>query len=339
MLKGKLFDKTIKSSDRIEIDPSRCSRRRYNKSLCQRCVKKCAPGAMAIDDSLMIRRESCSACMLCVSECSAGVFEIINGFNFYALLARLRKIPSPMIGCDMQPDLPAHEKTPCFGFLSEEYIIALSVSLQGRLQINLTPCTTCRNGFIVGVLRKRLESVEAKAAIKTMEKIRLVEEKSELDYRGIAYDRRAFFKELKELAARATVSLLDHPHSGGPSGSYARKKLPAQKELLNKILPLLSEEAYREVLKNYYYHVVVDESCNDCFACVRMCPTGALKNNGSVTGRGLFFNPSQCNGCALCASFCRSNSMLVAPGYFGPHPGKYFAAHFPLSKHPPRRSS
>lgn len=322
MLKSKIIDQIVKSSDMIRMDPSRCSRMRYNKSSCERCLKTCDTGAIFIENSLTIRRDTCSECMLCVSECPSGTLEIY-GLNFYSLATRLKRISSPVLSCGIKSDVLAHEKTSCLGFLSEEYLIALLVLLPGKLQINLTECVNCRNGFIVSILRKRLERVETKMSMKTFEKIRLVEKKADLHYQDICYDRRDFFKALKSFSAQKTASLFNDGTSNKPLETYSSKILPVKRKLLNRVTSAVSGEVYRGILRNYYYNVTVDGSCNNCFACVAMCPTGALKSCGDESDTGLLFNTSLCSGCGLCASFCRNNSIFMEQGFSGHDPFEF----------------
>lgn len=333
ILKGKIIDKIMKSSEMIHIDPSRCSRMRYNKNSCEKCLKSCDTGAISIDNRLVIHRDTCSECMLCVSECFSDALGIYT-LDFYAMTARLRRIQSPVISCGMKTDLSAHEKTPCLGFLSEEHIIALLVFLPGNLQINLTKCTTCRNGFIVNVLRKRLERIEARIPMKALEKIILAGKSSDLNYEDISYDRRGFFKALKDLSTQKTASLLDDPSNNKPPEAYSSKNLPVKRELLNRVLPVVSGKVYQGLLRNYYYNVTVDKSCNNCFACVAMCPTGALRSYGNKSDTGLLFNTSRCSGCGLCASFCRNNSVLIEEGFSGDSPFQFIRLIQGLTQHP-----
>lgn len=57
----------------------------------------------------------------------------------------------------------------------------------------------------------------------------------------------------------------------------------------------------------------MNDSCNLCNACTKICPTGALRSNGNGAGN-LLFSSAFCIGCRLCEDFCRKDSILVVRG-------------------------
>ncbi|MBI5049629.1 MAG: hypothetical protein HZC11_01830 [Nitrospirae bacterium] len=318
--------------------------------------------------------------MLCVAECPSGGLEI-NSFNFYSAISKLRKVPLPVMGCNIREDIKAHVNTFCMGYLSEEHLIALLVFLDTPLQLNLTGCKTCKNSFIVDVLKKRLELVETKifstqakacdytlhATRYTLNKITLVEDKSALRYEDVPFDRRGFFGTLKGLAMEGAANFLDSAADQKQMSAYGDKVLPFKRRVLNKALSVMIESNTKDnktsvsqrgttgnenviptqvgiqrkeeldscfrrndavgglsnkILKNYYYNLVVDDNCDMCFACVGMCPTGALKEphvsddeHGENAPRQLLFNASFCNGCGLCSDFCVQSSISIKRGF------------------------
>lgn len=322
MLKEKLLDNVLISKGNIEINQSRCSRMRFNKSSCNRCVEICQAKAITIGEGIIIDESLCSECMLCVSTCSSDCFEI-NRLDFYSLIARLKKMQSPVLSCNRKTDLKAHEKTLCLGFLSEEHIVALLTFIQEPLQINLTECKSCGNRIIVDALKKRLDGIRTKNSYDVLEKIRLVENESDLDYRQIAYDRRGFFREVKDFTFLKTARLFNDSPQDEAIKSYSSKKLPFKRELLNRTLNVFSGEERKNLLDNYYYTITVDGGCSDCYACVGMCPTGALKIDRDGEGSQLVFKASLCNGCGLCEGFCTNNSIYIKQGFSGHNPFEF----------------
>jgi ferredoxin len=243
--------------------------------------------------------------------------------NFPSIIGRLRKIQAPVLSCNVRAGLAAHEKTVCLGFLSEEHLIALLSFLQNPLQMNLPECKDCRNGFIVAVLRERLRSVAEKTSVNAFENIKLVEEKADLDYQEISCDRRGFFRALKNLTAREAMGFFDNTKGEEHTLSYSDKAVPLRRELLNSSLSALSEGKRKRVLEHYYFDVIVDEMCNNCFACVGMCPTGALKRAEEEPDTMLFFNSSLCTGCGLCESFCMKDAIHLKKGFSGVLPFRF----------------
>ena len=329
MLTGKIITKALNTGERISTDRSRCLRMRFNRNSCTRCIEQCRFNAIAIVEDVEIAANKCSECMLCVSSCDSDCFEI-NNFDFYSLIGKLRKIQSsvgpPVLGCRANVRTPSHEKTFCFGFLSEEHIIALSVLMNNHLQIDLSGCADCRNSFIINALANRINAVEAKTAIGAVDKIRLIKNKTDLDFQEISYDRRGFFKTLKDFTRMQTAGLFGDEDHGEERQAYSAKTVPFKRELLNRVLEISPEETRKALLKNYYYTVDATDTCDNCFACIGMCPTGALKIESKGDDRELFFNTSLCNGCGLCEGFCMSSSVAIKRGFSGDNPFEFIRA-------------
>jgi len=327
MLQEVIIDSISNKALSISIDWSRCLRMRFNKNNCTNCIQQCKSGAIIMAEGIDIRRDACSECMLCVSECHSGCFNIKN-MDFYSLIARLKKAgnstPVPVLGCNERPDLKAHARTFCFGFLSEEHILALFVYLNEGLQINLAGCSDCRNVFIVDILKKRIKAIAEKASINITDKITLVENLSELQYQDISYDRREFFRALRNRTFLHAAELFENNTPDYMMGGYSEKKLPFRRELLNEVFKSFPDEYRSSLLASYYYSAYFNENCNNCFACVGMCPTGALKISVEESGPELTFNSSLCSGCGLCEGFCMNNAILIKHGFRGHNPFEFF---------------
>jgi ferredoxin len=237
------------------------------------------------------------------------------------VIGRLRKIPSsvlsPVLGCTAQTNAAAHVKTSCLGFLSEEHLIALSFLIHTPLQLNLTGCSDCDNGFIMETIEKRICDIEANG-IQITEKIRMIKDTSGLDFCEISYDRRGFFSALKNLSFAQAAVLFDSDSQEDEIQSYTSKKLPFRRQLMNRIVKIPANECAG--LKNYYYEIMTSEACNNCFACVGMCPTGALKIDSGEDRRTLVFSSSLCTGCGLCKDFCTQQAIQLNRGFSGVSP-------------------
>jgi len=261
--------------------------------------------------------------MLCVSSCPSDCFEI-NGFDFYSLIGKLRKIQSsvgpPVLGCRDHPQTHSHVTTFCFGFFSEEHIIALSVFMNKYLQIDVSECADCRNSFIIDALDKRIRNVETKTSIGAVDKIRLIKNKTDLVFKAVSYDRRGFFKAIKDLTRKQTAGIFGDEDHGEERKAYSAKTVPFKRGLLNRVLESSPEETRKVLLSNYYYTVDAADTCDHCFACIGMCPTGALKIEMKGDDRDLVFSASLCNGCGLCDSFCPKDSIALVKGFSGDNP-------------------
>jgi len=323
MILSKLFEKNANTGLNMRINRSRCSRMRFNQNSCDTCMEYCFADAITVEGELCIDPDACSECMLCVSVCPSEALQI-NMLDFYSIIARLRKVQSPVLACSVKPDLCAHVKIFCLGFLSEEHIIALSAFLKKPLQINLTKCKDCQNGSIVNILKERFRIVSAKTSIKIHEKIKLVENRTDLNYKEVSLDRRSFFKALKKKSTQEVIELFDKANPGEMDHAYSNKVLPVKRDLLNKALLALSGEIKKKIVTKYFYDVKVDNGCNLCNACVKICPTGALSSRKEIGE--LHFSSASCNGCRLCEDFCKRGSIQVVSGFEGEDPSKKYLA-------------
>lgn len=326
MLKEKIIAKALNTVESLSTDRSRCLRMRFNRSSCARCIEQCRFDAIAIVEDVRIAANRCSECMMCVSSCQSDCFDI-RGFDFYSLIGKLGKIESsvgpPVLGCRTNAKAHSHEKTFCFGFLSEEHIIAFSISMNGPLQIDLSGCADCGNGFIIAALEKRIRAVEEKTALGAADKVRLIRNKKDLDFQEVSYGRRGFFKAVKNFTVVKAAGLFDAEDHGGETQAYSAKILPFKRELLNRALKISPDDTRKALLKNYYYTVEATDMCNDCFACIGMCPTGALKIDSKGDDRRLSFSAALCNGCGLCEEFCPNRSVAVKNGFPGDNPFEF----------------
>ncbi len=292
----------------VALDPSRCLRMRFNGNKCDKCLACCRSDAIALTPALALQHDQCTGCMLCTSVCPAEAL-IPNQMNVPQTLEKLKRTSNPVLSCNRQPDLQAHEKTACLGWLGEEYLLALGWYLPDRLQLNLTACSDCQNGFIVDRLKKLPELVRTKTALDVSNKISLIEQRSELEYRETPYNRRNFFHAMKTRITRGISDTLifDSPKQKG--SAYNRKTLPSKRKILNHVVEGSSGKLKENLLTNYYYKPVIEPHCSLCLVCAAICPTGALHTNAEQGEARLVCDPYCCSGCQLCAECCREDAI------------------------------
>lgn len=321
MLKDKLIDRVLGGADLpITVDRSRCMRMRFDRNECPVCTSNCHSGAITIDDEIVIDPDKCTLCMICVSECPADCFDIKRE-DFFEILMRLRKIPTSVpyavLGCKTAPGSVAHEKTSCLGALSDEHLIALNTFMDRPVQLNLTSCAHCRNSFVIETLKEQVAGIRETTGIDVSEKAVLIENRADLRFEAAAYDRRGFFSAITKMTVHGASGLFESNEELDIQ-SYSEKKLPLKRNILNTTIKAMTDKKIAAgLLREYAFTIDADVSCDNCFSCVGLCPTGALKSRRDESTAALLFNPSMCIGCGLCRDFCLNNSITLLQGYSG----------------------
>lgn len=320
MFKDKLIGKALSSVDLpLTVNRSRCLRMRFNKNGCAVCTSNCNFDALAFRDDIVIDPGKCTLCMVCVSECPADCFDI-EGEDFFSVLAKLRRVQNsvayPTLGCKTASRVDAHEKITCLGALSEKHLIAIKNLIDKPVFLNLTRCSGCKNSFIVDTLKKRISAIKKNSGVDVSDKVLPVEHESDLQFEDISYDRRGFFSAMKNLTfLRATALFAKEDRE--ITKSYSQKKIPIKQDIFNTIIKTIKDEDIRaRLLHEYAFTITAGDSCDNCFACVGMCSTGALKIKSDDSGLGLLFNSSMCNGCGLCRDFCINEAVVLSQGYY-----------------------
>lgn len=296
----------------LRLLPSRCLRMRFSGSSCNRCVDICPQGAVNLDDSLVINRDSCSGCLLCCTVCPSGALE--QAVNFSECLSRLNKVPVPVLGC-IRTQERSNAYVPCLGGLSEEHLIGMYSLKVQQMQLDLSACSGCSNQKAINLLRERLDHLEQKALVPLTGKIKLVEQAAELNFHKETIGRRGFFKALTGSLLKETAALLVPADSASKaSASYSEKQLPQRKTILEHGLKELQEQEQQQIRQYFQYEAVRSESCDGCAACSKVCPTGAMKEKTDGDPNLVEHDHLYCTECGLCVEFCLNNALQIKKG-------------------------
>lgn len=298
----------------VKLSPksSRCIRLRYYKNTCDKCITACKANAISIDDTVIINESLCTNCGMCSVVCPSGCFD--NPEMFYRMFSELRKIASanvnPVLGCLVDTNPSIHVRVPCLGYLSKEQLIFLYLLLPCNIQLNVSSCASCVNLHASKKIFDYLS--ELQLLFKNFStKVKLVDKKDEISYRAVTFDRRGFFKTLKEMALCKTSDFFIK-NDNNEQISYTEKSLPLKQDLLNKIVALHNTE---DIARGFFYSLKIKDKCSACQGCAGMCPTGAIKAQSDEDNNSyILFYCCNCTGCGLCISFCPDDAIELKLG-------------------------
>ncbi|ABQ24688.1 4Fe-4S binding protein [Geotalea uraniireducens] len=298
------------SKDDLLADASRCMLMRFSESSCRLCFDICPHGAVSLDGGLSINPQQCRGCLLCTAVCPVGALE--QSSDFSACLARLSKVPEPILGC-VRTNECSNGTVACLGGLSEEHLLALCHTLTGRLTLNLSLCGDCPNNPMITRLRQRLDAISEAGLSDSRCHINFAESAQDIHYRDESVDRRSFFKSFSNaLFKNAAVILSATNEQTERRTEYAGKRLPIRRKLLNSTRNKLSQELVVRIRKHFDSCVSFDDTCTRCQGCAAICPTGALQTE--LSDIPPTFDQLLCTCCGLCREFCMDGALRISTG-------------------------
>lgn len=293
------------SRDDLCCDRSRCLRVRFNESSCSHCQTVCPTAAIALEQGLEIKEDTCSGCLLCTSVCPSGALEL--SADFLASVSQLSKVPEPVLGCCRTKE-QANGWLACLGGLSDEHLLYLSHRLNGTLTLNLSRCAECPNSSMLPLLQARLDTLVsgASCSIKTADTADAVRHREE------NVDRRSFFKSFRtSLFQTAAVVMTAGVQEIERRSDYTSKRVPERRELLKRVLPLVDQQTKETLERRFLGKISFNEACTACQACAAICPTGALIKNREQPDNPPLFTAADCTACGLCVVFCMDQALTL----------------------------
>jgi ferredoxin len=202
----------------------------------------------------------------------------------------------------------------CLGMLSAEHLVALSAWGKPPC-IDASACNGCDAGGMYQHLAARLRKTEEESGLPLGNRIRLIPDAKEIDFRQESLDRRGFFRSFRRLAVQGMTAALLRPSPERKAMSYMDKYLPTRRAMLLAALASLPPETAQGVRDAFSFSIVFGTSCDGCLGCARVCPSAALSDSGTCGSEPSIprFDPERCMGCGLCAEFCLSEAIRMDP--------------------------
>jgi len=261
-----------------------------------------------------VREERCTGCLTCTTACPAGALEAEADFGRLIRDLTSHPLPTLVVGCGKSGS-PYDRRLPCLGMLSAEHLVALFARGEATVQLDVTACNGCDAGGMVRHLAARLRKTEEESGLPLGNRIRLILDAKEIDFRRESLDRRGFFRSFRRLAVQGMTTALSPPSTERNAMSYMDKYLPARRATLLAVLSSLSTETAQGVRDAFSFSIAFGASCDGCLGCVRVCPSAALSDSGTFGSEPSIprFEPERCTGCGLCAEFCLSEAIRMDP--------------------------
>jgi ferredoxin len=247
--------------------------------------------------------------MACTAACPSGALEVAH--DFQRMVDRRPPTDALILGCTRHPHGPGI-RFPCLGMLSEEHLVSLFASCPEPISLVTASCAECENAPAVERMKDRLLRLERLTMLPFADRFRFVTVRPEPAERR--YDRRSFFTEVKnKVVSRAVGTVASDPEFDPERArtgvDYSSKRIPQRSRLLAAALPRVTPDHARTFGDVLRFRVELSESCDGCFGCVAVCPTGALESSSQAPR----FNEAACTGCQLCSEFCANGAIRIRP--------------------------
>ena len=124
-------------------------------------------------------------------------------------------------------------------------------------------------------------------------------------------DRRAFLKNIRDLATDISKRSLSAKRIGPAGEPHNGRRVPFKTKLVRKMHTTGEGNVQKKILGLFGYTLSVNAHCNCCPLCKGICPTGAIQIDRDGQGKNLKFDTLDCSGCGICVEFCRKKAILL----------------------------
>lgn len=335
ILKGPKLENIINNLEKMNlgfltVNQKLCVNNRHKDEFCDTCMEYCPVDAIEFnsDDGIRIDVDRCLKCGICDPMCPCGVFEAkepSNGKLIFQLNNILKRSEKNKIifKCTKIDGMYGkienkriNDNTislPCLGRLPE--ILILIPHLYGVNEIVFDGCDNncvCSEG-------KEAFKVTLNYAKHLIKYLGLENNRSSMTEKSMNdnistflpendLDRREFFNEIIKKSGKIWDIENEKP---AENVDYWHQEVPWGRKLLLKITEKSDKHEYivkREDLP-FAELDIINERCDVCETCSKLCPTGALNAVDLEDIAILYFNFAKCVGCGLCTKVCPNDAI------------------------------
>ncbi len=298
----------------LKIDLGNCVKVFAKNSTCTKCEEICPHSAISYIDNVPNVNDQCTDCGGCIGVCPTEAISLKN-FDTLEFIFSFIENEESLISCK--------KNIPCLATLSVENLISLAL-LSDETILDLGHCINCP---ISDPLYEQIENniQEANIFLKGIQSDKQILSKSIAFQEPINQeepDRRDFLKRFSIKGAikskvefEQIVKDTQQRLTQEDTANIRKKVIPNKRKLLfmalkraktpNTFHSFMHEEISFISQKN------INDNCDNCSMCYRICPTGALQSNKRQTK--IDFDPLMCVKCSLCHDICEPKAITLIP--------------------------
>lgn len=295
--------KRVMDKNSVRLVENYCLYSRNKEASCTACLDVCQKDALSlIDGKMKLDQKKCNDCKLCVQHCPTDALylesEMLHSYE-KKIIAR----ENVCFTCEKQKTSNDDVVIPCLSSLSPELVlIALMHNKSVQIYYNSTKCKDCPLNYNVAKSMEWLQELD----YISYGDVHIIDDIFEKKAKKKDLTRRELFSATKNKAKDEVGTLL--LDSFDQSLSVKDKiPLPDRRKYLAEFVKREEKEKFlsmnlAEGLK--LTKIKVNDNCNLCERCVKLCPTGALKlaeNDGKLS---LTYKAIQCINCEICSDNC-----------------------------------
>lgn len=292
----------------VEVYQEACKNYGNKRTTCSLCVDCCSEEAISLQNQTPVIVDSkCIDCGACVSMCAVNAIDhIIKPYKKTA--EYVNNYPLAEITCDQVEELNRGIKVPCILYLDAP-LLSQYADKREEVHIYTGHCHSCRKVGAEKIARhlenvqRELENLGTNFIIKTKQE--LSENKSQQSVNAVSRREllsRFSLSSIRELLLPTSKQTEVHTGSDESFESLSiMERIHFKKKLLNKFYESekhMNKIEHKSSESSFSFNV--NDNCNGCTVCERICPTKAIYWETSENVSRLIFDSYLCVECDKC---------------------------------------
>ncbi|MFA5502408.1 MAG: 4Fe-4S dicluster domain-containing protein [Sulfurovaceae bacterium] len=304
----------------LNFDASSCVRTSAIASNCQKCVDICPAQTIKLTSNLpSFTPIECIECGGCAGVCPTSSF-MLSEFNVTDF--SFEYFTDPQV-------LSCKQNIPCLAVFNPEELISLTLGSDKELVLDVGHCETCEiKEKLYPLIKANIEEANFILSSFSFKQIKCENIKLESPQaKNEESDRRNFLGSFKPINAIKHKVEFDEIVNKDELKSFElddamvskikNKKIPDKRKLFFALLKQEEKPKRYETIDSndisFSSQKYIDQNCNNCQICYRICPTGALSSNNNFSE--IHFDAMLCVKCHLCHDVCTQNAIHMQPSF------------------------